>query len=209
MEPIHGVLEWFIIVFIVGGGFAVNRWAPLKNARRPFYVALLLGAFILDLNKASFRSDVLNAVLYLFVLFAVSEAFWVCIRKKSRLLLTGAFVALVPVFLYAYAALLLTVPLPCHDLRKELFDEYKCGAVDYALTKRLSFDPFAPAQVYILTKDIRRTPLKRQIDKYPAPKGYIEAQFVPQWECKADGRAKVNLYIDGYTLWSLEDKAEE
>jgi len=209
MESTHGVLEWFIIVFIVVGGFAVNRWAPLKNVRYPFYVALLLGAFILDLNKASFRSGALNAVLYLFVLFAVSEAFWVCIRKKSRLLLTGAFVALVPVFLYAYAAFLLTVPLPCHDLRRELLGEYKCGAGDYALTKRLSFDPFAPAQVYILTKDIRYTPLKRQIDRYPAPKGYIEAKFVPQWECKADGKAKVDLFIDGYTLWSLEEKAGE
>jgi hypothetical protein len=209
VESIHGVLEWFIIVFLAVGGFAVGRWVPLRKVRYPFYVFLLLGAFILDLNKASFRSDVANAVFYLFILFALSEVFWICVRKRSRLLLSGAFVALVPVFLYAYAAFLLTVPLPCHDLRTEVFDEYKCGAGDYTLTKRLSFDPFAPAQVYILTKDIRYTPLKRQIDRYPAPKGYIEAQFVPQWECTAGGKAKVNLHIDGYTLWSLEEKAEK
>jgi len=191
------------------GGFAVNRWVPLKKARYPFYVFLLLGAFILDLNKASFRSDVANAVFYLFILFALSEVFWICVRKRSRLLLSGAFVALVPVFLYVYAALLLTVPLPCHDLRREFLGEHECGVWDYALRKRLSFDPFTPAQVYILTKDIRRTPFKRQIDRFTAPKGYIEAQLVPQWECKADGRVKVNLDIDGYTLWSLEDKANE
>jgi len=209
MEPIHGVLEWFIIIFIVAGGFAVNRWVPLKKARYPFYAALLLGAFILDLNRASFRSEALNCVLYLFILFALAEVFWICVRKKSRLLLGGAFVALVPVFLYVYAALLLTVPLPCHELRLGVAGRHICGTRDYALTRRLSFDPFAPAQVYILNRDIRHTPLKRQLDKYRAPKGYIEANFAPQWECKADGKAKVDLYIDGYTLWTLEEKTGE
>jgi hypothetical protein len=210
MESMHGVLEWFIMALIAPVGFVIGRWVPYRRARYAFYALALPAAFIMDLNKAAFRSDALNLLLYALILAAISEAFCVCVRKKSRLLLCGALAALTPVFLYVYAAALLIVPLPCHENRNELVDEYSaCPAGTYVLTKRLSFDPFNPAQVYVLSRDVRRTPLKKQVDKYPAPEGYIEAKFTPRWECKEDGKAKVHLYIDGYTLWSLEEKAEE
>jgi hypothetical protein len=76
------------------------------------------------------------------------------------------------------------------------------------LAKRLSFDPFKPARVYSLDRAIRHTPLKKQVDRFSAPKGYAEAEFSPRWQCLDGGRAKAELIIDGYTLWALEDKAE-
>lgn len=210
MESVHGILEWFIILLIMLAGFIANRLLPFRSIRCAFYVVLLLTAFILDLNKATFRSEAANVILYALILLSLTEIYWFCVRKKSKLLMTGAFVALVPIFLYVYAALLLIFPLPCHENRDELVDEYKsCSFGAYTLTKRLSFDPFSPAQVYVLHRDIRNTPLKKQVDKFPAPRGYIEAKFVPRWQCRDDGRAKVSLYIDGYTLWSLEDKTDE
>ncbi|MCL2182505.1 MAG: hypothetical protein FWB85_03430 [Chitinispirillia bacterium] len=208
MESVHGVLEWFLIVVMMLAGFAVSR-APYRGGRYIFYIALLLTSFILDLNKCSFRYGAVNVALWLLILLSITEIFWTCVRKKSKLLLTGAFVGLVPVFLYVYAAVLLVCPLPCHERQGELIDEYKsCSYGTYTLTKRLSFDPFNPAQVYVLYRDIKNTPLRKQVDKFPAPKGYIEARFSPKWECRADGRGRVCLYIDGYTLWSLEDKPD-
>jgi len=209
LEAVHGVFEWFIIVAVMLAGFAVSR-APFRRIRYTLYVVLLLTAFVLDLNNATFRSDTANLAFYALMLLAITEIFWAAVRKKSKLLLCGSFVGLAPVFLYIYAAVLLIAPLPCHENRDELIDEYKsCSFGAYTLTKRLSFDPFNPAQVYILYRDIKNTPLKKQTDKFPAPKGYIEAKFVPRWQCREDGRAKVMLYIDGYTLWSLEDKTDE
>jgi hypothetical protein len=208
MEAVHGVLEWFIVVAVMVAGFAVSR-APFRRPRYAFYFFLLLTAFILDLNKASFRSDAANLIFYTLILLSITEIFWVCVRKKSKLLLCGAFVGLVPVFFYVFAAVLLIVPLPCHEKSNELIDEYKnCSFGAYTLTKRLSFDPFNSAGVYVLARDIKKTPLKKQADKFPAPKGYVEAKFVPRWQCREDGRAKVELYIDGYTLWGLEDKTD-
>ncbi|MCL2219355.1 MAG: hypothetical protein FWC23_03935 [Chitinispirillia bacterium] len=210
MEFIHGVLEWFIIVLIMPAGLLAGKLLPFRGIRCGFYVILLLAAFVLDLNKVTFRSDAANLVFYLLILLAFTEFFWFCVRKKSKLLLCGAFMGLVPVFLYVYAAALLLLPLPCHKNSGELVDEYKsCSFGAYKLTKRLSFDPFNPAQVYVLYRDIKNTPLKKQVDRFPSPKGYIEARFVPRWQCRGDGRAKVELYIDGYTLWGLEDKTDE
>jgi hypothetical protein len=209
VESIHGVLEWFIILAIVAVGIAVDRAAPYKRARYPLYIVLLLTLFIFDLNKVSFRYNAVNAVMYFFVMVIIVEVVMICVRKKSILLLGGAFVLLVPVFLYVYAAFLLIVPLPCHDGSVVVVGAYEaCGGHRYVLTKRLSFDPLKPARVYGLNKDIRHTPLKKQVDKYSAPSGYLEASFSPQWRCLPDGRAQTELIIDGYTLWVLEDKAE-
>jgi len=205
----HGVLEWFIILAIIAAGFAVDRAAPRKRARYPFYIALLLTAFIFDLNKASFRSDAVNAVMYFLVMVIIVEVFLICVRKKSKLLLGGALVLFVPVFLYVYAAFLLIVPLPCHHKSGGLASAYEeCGGKRYALAKRLSFDPLRPAWVYSLNRDIRRTPLKKQVDRYVTPNGYLEAGFSQKWRCLGDGRAQVELIVDGYTLWVLEDKVE-
>jgi hypothetical protein len=209
VESIHGVLEWFIILAIVSVGFAVDRAAPYKRARYPLYIVLLLMLFIFDLNKISFRSNVVNAILYFFVMVIIVEVVLICVRKRSRLLLGGAFVLLVPVFLYVYAALLLIVPLPCHDRGGGVVGTYEaCGGKRYVLTKRLSFDPLKPTRVYGLNRDIRYTPLKKQVDRYSAPKSYLEAEFSPQWQCLSDGRARADLVVDGYTLWTLEDKVE-
>lgn len=209
MESVHGVLEWFIILALVAVGIAVNRAAPYRRIRYPLYTVLLLMLFIFDLNKVSFRSDAVNAVLYFFVTVIIVEVILICVGKKSLLLLGGAFVLLVPVFLYVYAAWLLIVPLPCHSSSGAVMGTYgACGGKKYVLTNRLSFDPFKPARVYSLNRDIRHTPLKRQVDKYSAPNGYLEAVFSPQWRCLDDGRARVELIVDGYTIWVLEDKAE-
>ena len=209
MESIHGVLEWFIILTIISIGFVVDRVAPYKRVRYPIYVTLLLAEFIFDLNKFSFRYAAVNAALYFLVMVIIVELALISVRKKSRILLGGVLVLLVPVFLYAYAALLLIVPLPCHDRGYGIVGAYEaCGAKRYVLTKRLSFDPFKPARVYGLSKDIRHTPLKKQVDRYTVPSGYLEAGFSPQWRCLGDGRAQVELVIDGYTLWVLEDKVE-
>jgi len=208
VESVHGVLEWFIILAIIAVGFVVDRAAPCKRARYPLYAALLLMSFIFDLNKVSFRYDAVNAALYFLMMAIIVEALLICVRKKSRLLLGGALVMFVPVFLYLYAALLLVVPLPCHDRDGGgvigVYDA--CGGKRYALAKRLSFDPFRPARVYGLYRDIRHTPLKKQVDRYVAPNGYLEASFSPQWSCLSGGRVKVELIVDGYTLWVLEDK---
>jgi len=209
VESVHGVFEWFLILAVISLGFIVDRFAPYKRWRYLFYVALLLTMFILDLNKASFRSDAVNAVMYLLVMVIIVEVVLICVRKKSRLLLGGALVLFVPVFLYVYAALLLIVPLPCHDRSAGVVGTYEaCGGKRYVLTKRLSFDPLKPARVYGLNREIRHTPLKKQVDKFSAPKGYIEAEFSPLWSCLSDGRAKAELVVDGYTLWTLEDKVE-
>jgi len=209
VESLHGVSEWFLILVIISIGFVVDRVAPYKRVRYAIYAALLLMEFIFDLNKTSFRSDVVNAVLYFFVMVIIVEIVLICVRKKSRLLLGGAFMLLVPVFLYAYAAFLLIVPLPCHNLDNGLVGAYEaCGGKRYALVKRLSFDPFRPARVYGLNVDVRNTPLKKQVDKYVVPKGYLEAGFSPLWRCAGDGRAQVELTVDGYTLWALKDKTE-
>ncbi len=209
MESIHGVLEWFIIMAIIAVGITVDRAAPYKRVRYPLYIVLLLMLFIFDLNKVSFRHNAVNAVMYFFVLVIIVEVFIICVRKKSMLLIGGAFVLFVPVFLYVYAAFLLIVPLPCHKGSGEVVGAYEaCGGHRYVLTKRLSFDPLKPACVYSLNRDIRHTPLKKQVDEYSTPGGYLEASFSPQWRCLSDGRAQAELIIDGYTLWVLEDKAE-
>ncbi len=132
MESIHGVLEWFIILAIVAVGVAVDRAVPYKRVRYPLYIALLLTLFIFDLNKVSFRSNAVNAVMYFFVLVIIVEAVLICVRKKSILLFGGAFVLLVPVFLYVYAALLLIVPLPCHEGSVGIAGTYEaCGGHRY------------------------------------------------------------------------------
>jgi len=209
VESIHGVLEWFIIPAIISAGFVVDRVAPCKRARYPLYIALLLMLFVFDLNNISFRYNAVNAVIYLLVLIIIVEAVLNCVRKKSRLLLGGALALFVPVFLYVYAALLLIVPLPCHNNSGGVVNVYEeCGGKRYVLAKRLTFDPFRPAWVYGLNRDIRHTPLKKQVDKYVTPNGYLEAGFSQQWRCLGDGRAQVGLIADGYTLWVLEDKIE-
>jgi len=210
VESAHGVLEWFIILAIIAAGFAVDRAAPWKRARYLFYTALLLTVFILDLNKVTFRYAAVNAALYFLLMLIIVEVVLICVRKKSKLLLGGAFVLLAPVFLYLYAALLLIVPLPCHaaDGGGVVGAYDACGGKRYAVIKRLSFDPFRPARVYGLYRDIRHTPLRKQVDKYVAPSGYLEASFSPQWSCLSDGRARAELIVDGYTLWTLEDKIE-
>ena len=210
MESIHGVLEWFIILAIISVGFVVDRVAPYKRARYPLYAVLLLIMFILDLNKASFRSNIVNAALYILVLVIIVEIVLICVRKKSKLLLGGALVLFVPVFLYVYSALLLIVPLPCHNNSGDVASVYEsCDGKRYALVKRWTFDPFRPAWVYGLNKDIRHTPLKKQVDKYITPSGYLEAGFSQRWRCAGDGgRASVELIVDGYTLWVLQDKSE-
>jgi len=210
VESAHGVLEWFIILAIIAAGIAVDRAVPWKKARYTVYAALLLTVFIFDLNKVSFRYAAVNAALYFLLMLIIVEAVLICVRKKSKLLLGGAFVLLAPVFLYIYAALLLIVPLPCHEQGGGgVIGAYDaCGGKRYTVIKRLSFDPFRPARVYGLYRDIRRTPLKKQVDKYVAPFGYLEASFYPQWNCLSDGRAKAELIVDGYTLWVLEDKIE-
>jgi len=63
--------------------------------------------------------------------------------------------------------------------------------------------------VYSLTRDINHTPLKRQVDRYAVPNGYFEKEFTPQWHCLDGNRLKLDLFIDGYVLWSLLDKDEE
>jgi len=158
--------------------------------------------FVFDLNKVSFRHSAVNAVLYILTLVIIVEAVLICVRKKSKLLLGGAFMLFVPVFLYVYAALLLIVPLPCHNKSGGTAVEYDaCGGKRYTLAKRLSFDPFKPAWVYSLDRDIRHTPLKKQVDKYVTPNGYLEAGFSQRWRCLGDGRAQVEMIVDGYTLW--------
>jgi len=209
VESVHGVFEWFLLLVIMSLGFIVDRFAPYKRGRYFFYAALLLMMFIFDLNKVSFRSDVVNAIMYLSAMVIIVELVLICVRKKSKLLLGGAFVLFVPVFLYLYAALLLIVPLPCHDRGDGVVGTYEaCGGKRYVLTKRLSFDPMKPARVYGLNREIRNTPLKKQVDKFTAPNGYIEAVFSPLWHCLSDGRATAELVVDGYTLWTLEDKIE-
>jgi len=59
-----------------------------------------------------------------------------------------------------------------------------------------------------VNRDIRYTPLRKQVDRYIAPSGYLEAAFSPRWRCLGGGRAQAELIVDGYTLWVLEDKAE-
>jgi hypothetical protein len=209
LESVHGVLEWFIILAIIAAGIVADRVAPYKRIRYPLYTMLLLTLFIFDLNKASFRSGVANAVIYFLTMVIVVEAFLICVRKKSLLLIGGAVVLLVPVFLYVYAAWLLTVPLPCHDTSGAVVGVYEaCGGKRYVLTKRLSFDPLKPVWVYSLNRDIRHTPLRKQVDRYSAPQGYLEAEFSPRWRC-LDGRAQAELIVDGYTIWVLKDKAED
>jgi len=206
VESAHGVLEWFIILAIIAVGFAVDRAALWKRARYMIYAALLLTVFIFDLNKVSFRSAAVNAALYFLLMAIIVEVVLICVRKRSKLLLGGAFVLLVPVFLYLYAALLLIVPLPCHGGVVSTYEA--CGGKRYALAKRLTFDPLRPAWVYGLNRDIRHTPLKKQTDRYITPNGYLEAGFSQRWRCLGDGRAQVELVVDGYTLWVLEDKIE-
>jgi hypothetical protein len=204
----HGIFEALPLLFFIAAGFPLDRWVPAKKARYACYAALLLTAFIFDLNKVSFRAAALNAVFYSLVLVVISELLWICVRKKGRLLMGGALVVFVPFFVYVYLALLMLLPFPCHEDKKAIKGEFTCEEREYSLRKRLSFDIFNPAQIYILTRDIRRTPLLRQVDKFPAPKGYIEAEFTPIWQCRPDG-VKVDLEIDGYTLWSLKDEPNE
>jgi hypothetical protein len=209
MEAIHGVLEWFIILAVVAIGIVADRVAPYKRVRYPLYIVLLLMAFIFDLNKVSFRHAAADAALYFLIMVIIVEIILICVRKKSLLLIGGAFVLLVPVFLYVYAALLLIVPLPCHEKSGGVVGVYEaCGGKKYVLVNRPSFDPFKPARVYSLNKEIRYTPLKKQVDRYTPPKGYIEARLYPQWQCLGDGRANADLIVDGYTIWTLEDKVE-
>ena len=210
MEAIHGVLEWFIMIFVTLAGFAVGRWVPAHRFRILFGAVLLLTAFIFDLNNVKFRSEIANFVFYLLILVTVSETFWACVRKNSKILLSGALVMLIPVFIYVYAAMLLILPLPCHENRSELVSGYAgCDFGNYTVRKRLSFDPFSPAMLYTLSRNIRKTPLRKQVDKFTAPRGYVEAAFAPEWQCRADGKAKALLFIDGYLLWTLEEKSEE
>jgi len=208
VEALHGVLEWLPLLLFAVAGFPLDRWVPAKKIRYALYAALLLAAFIFDLNKVSFRLDFLNVIFYSLVLVVMSELLWICVRKKGRLLMGGALVVFIPFFVYAYFAVLMLLPFPCHDDKNETAGEFRCGAGEYTLRKRLSFDIFNPAQVYILTRNIRRTPLLRQVDRFPAPRGYIEAEFITKWQC-LDGGVRVDLYIDGYTLWSLKDEKKE
>jgi len=208
VEALHGVLEALPLLLFIVAGFPIDRWVPARKARYLFYAALLLTAFIFDLNKVSFRTDLLNIIFYSLILVAISELLWICVRKKGRLLMGGALVIFIPFFVYAYVAVLMFLPFPCHVDKKEIAGEFQCGEREYILHKRLSFDIFNPAQVYILTRNLRRTPLLRQVDKFPAPKGYIEAEFIPRWQCLSGG-VKVDLYIDGYTLWSLKEEPKE
>jgi hypothetical protein len=193
-------------------GFPLDRWAPYRKARCWFYALLLLTAFIFDLNKVTFESDWMDIVFWSVILVAISELFWISVRKKSRLLLGGALVMFVPVFVYVYFALLMILPMPCHENQNEVVSGHDCGHASYVLKKRLSFDIFKPARVYTLIRDIKRWPIEMQVDKFPAPKGYIEAQFEPRWQClsgKARNGVQVDLYIDGYTLWSLKEEPRE
>ena len=195
-------------MLFIAVGFPLDRWVPARKGRYIFYAALLLTAFIFDLNKVSFQASFLNAIFYALILAVISELLWICARKKGRLLMGGALVIFVPFFVYVYFALLMLLPFPCHADKKEIKGEFRCGDREYTLRKRLSFDIFNPAQIYVLTRDIRRTPLLRQTDKFPAPKGYIEAEFTPVWQC-LDGGVQVDLFIDGYTLWSLKDEPKK
>jgi hypothetical protein len=208
VKALHGMLEALPLLLFIVAGFSLDRWVSARKARYLFYAALLLTAFIFDLNKVSFRVSPLNILFYSLILAVISELLWICARKKGRLLMGGALVIFVPFFVYAYFALLMLLPFPCHVDKKAIKGEFKCGEREYVLRKRLSFDVFNPAQVYILTRNLRRTPLLRQVDKFPAPKGYLEAEFTPIWQCHNDG-VKVDLEIDGYTLWSLKDKPNE
>jgi len=204
IEAMHGVLEWLPLLLFAAAGFSLDRWVPAKKGRYIFYAVLLLTAFIFDLNKVSFRADWMNILFYSLILAMISELLWICARKNSKLLMGGALAVFVPVFVCAYFAAMTLLPFPCHEDKHETAGEFKCGAREYALRKRLSFDVFNPAQVYVLTREIRRTPLLRRVDEFPAPKGYIEAEFIPRWQCLKEG-VRVDLYIDGYTLWSLKD----
>jgi len=208
IEALHGVLEWLPLLLFAVVGFPLDRWLPARKIRYILYAALLLIAFIFDLNKVSFRVSWLNILFYSLILTVISELLWICLRKKSRLLMGGALVIFVPFFVYAYFAVLMFLPFPCHENRNEITGEFQCDAGEYTLHKRLSFDIFKPAQVYILTRDLRRTPFLRQVDKFPAPRGYIEAVFTPKWQC-INGGVKVDLYIDGYTLWSLKEEPND
>jgi len=202
------MLEWLSLLLFAVIGFPLDRWVPARKGRYMFYAALLLTAFIFDLNRVSFRADFLNIIFYSLILAVISELLWICARKKSRLLMGGALVIFVPIFVYTYLAVLMLMPFPCHADRNGIIGNFQCDAREYTLRRRLSFDIFNPAQVYILTRNLRRTPLLRQIDKFPAPSGYMEAEFTPQWQC-SDSGVRAGLYIDGYTLWTLRDKSNE
>jgi hypothetical protein len=208
MEAVHGVLEWFIILAVVAAGIAVDRLVPYRRVRYPVYAALLLTAFIFDLNRVTFRYEAANAALCLSVMLIIVELVLICVRKRSRFLLVGAFALLVPVFLYACAGFLLNVSLPCHEDGGSVLSRYDgCAGKRYEVFRRLSFDPFRPARVYSLGRDIRYTPLRKEVDRFTAPDGYLEARFSTRWECAQGGCAKVDLTVNGYALWTLVDKS--
>jgi hypothetical protein len=199
-------LEWVPLALFAVAGLPLDRRVPARRARQWFYAALLLTAFIFDLNKVTFRSDIADAVFWSLILIALSELFWAVVRKESRLLLGGALVLFVPVFVYVYFALLMLLPLPCHDNMKAVIGSGECGAAQYTVKKRLSFDIFKPAQILVLVRDVKSVPfLEKQVDKYQAPKGYMEAAFTPQWRCEEDG-AFADLVVDGGIVWSLKEE---
>lgn len=210
---LHGTLEWLIIVLIAISGYITDRFLPGRRVRYPIYALLMLTAFIFDLNEVVFRANALNAVWYGLILLIIAEIFWKSLRKRSKPLLCAVFVGLPPVFLFVFAAALLSVPLPCHNLTGGTVGERtECGGGVYSLSVRPSFDPFKPGRIFALHRDIRFAPLKRRVDSYAIPEVFAGTRLTPHWECApgpAGDAVRVRLSADGYILWALRDKTVE
>ncbi|MFP4014896.1 MAG: hypothetical protein ACLFVQ_12475 [Chitinispirillaceae bacterium] len=209
MNTMLTYIEWLFPLLIIPVGYVFYRFAPFRKMRYYIYALILVMAFFFDLLKVSFRSEVIDTVLFFSVLLIITEFIWSAVVKLKKRVLSVVVLALyLPFFLFLNSAWLRADEENENMRRNSLVDRYVCNGVEYALEKRLSRDMSDQSYIYTLNRFVPKSPLEKQVDTYTTQEGYFEAQFEYVWNCMDDG-VKLDLVVGEDTLWSLGESCKK
>ncbi len=200
-------IEWLFPVFIIPLSFCLNRWVPYKKIRYTVYVLILAAAFFLDLFKVSFRSELIDNVMFFSVQVIITEFFFNLLKTRKKIWAALVTISFTVFFFYTNSAWLMAGSSHNELRRNTTIEVYKNAHGDYALEKRLSRNFRHPSYVYVLNRNISRTPFEEQIDSYLTQDGYFKAKFLTKWEDTKDG-VKLDLIVEKDTLWSLGESCK-
>lgn len=208
MNTLFSYIEWLFPLLIIPTSYVLFRFVPFRKVRFQVYAVILVMAFFFDLFKISFKSEVLDSVLYFSVLGIITEFVWNSTKLKRKIISGAVLVLFLPGFLYLNSAWLRAGADQREFRRNTVVDVHSCNSVEYALEKRLSRNWSDSSYKYILNRSIPRSPLEKQIDTYTTREGYFQAQFEYVWNCVDEG-VKLDLVVGKDTLWSLGETCKK
>jgi hypothetical protein len=194
---------WSLPLLIIPASLIVSRYFPFRKLRYGCYAVVLAAAFVCNLFRASFWSEIADTSLFLLINFIFADFFWNILQIKNRRIVLSFIIIGAVAFGAIHFRWIVSGPSPVEKfINPGPVSLFTREGIRYAIKERDLFYLKKPARIYTLARKFEKWPLEKEIHSYRTPDGFYGTNFTYKWS-ETDQGARVDLRTAGYTLWTM------